>query len=293
MKLFILANPQAGSQGAQSLIQEISDTYPQLAPTIFLTRGVDDEYRQIQAILAEFEPVQDALLILGGDGTLSKTLTALPENIPFAYFPTGSGNDFARTLAIKDIRQVMEALIEKRTTPITVLQSNFGVVVNSLDLGFAAQVIAYSEGSRTKRWLKTVGLGKIAYLLFGLKSLFGQSPLSVQVELDGEHMRLDRLFFLSLANNPYFGGGIMIWPDASPFQAQLHLVWFATGSLFYRITALLEMIFHRHKSSKIIQHCIAKEVTVIADEVIAIQIDGEVVEAREIVLNCQERRIYR
>ncbi|MBO4107119.1 diacylglycerol/lipid kinase family protein [Streptococcus suis] len=293
MKLFILANPQAGSKRAQALIQEICDTYPQLAPTIFLTRGVDDEYRQIQAILAEFEPVQDALLILGGDGTLSKALTALPKNIPFAYFPTGSGNDFARTLAIKDIRQVMEALIEKRTTPITVLQSNFGVVVNSLDLGFAAQVIAYSERSRTKRWLKTVGLGKIAYLLFGLRSLFGQSALSVQVELDGERMHLDRLFFLSLANNPYFGGGIMIWPDASPFQSQLHLVWFATGSLFYRIKALLEMIFHRHKSSKIIHHREAKEVIVTTDKDLSIQIDGEVVEASEIVLTCQERRIYR
>lgn len=74
MTLYILANPNAGSHTAEHIIFKIKESYPQLAVNIFMTVGPEDEKIQIEAILKEFVSSEDKLMILGGDGTLSKAL---------------------------------------------------------------------------------------------------------------------------------------------------------------------------------------------------------------------------
>ncbi|MEQ5829758.1 diacylglycerol kinase family protein [Streptococcus suis] len=89
MTLYILANPNAGSHTAEHIIFKIKESYPQLAVNIFMTVGPEDEKSQIEAILKEFVSSEDQLMILGGDGTLSKALRFWPASLPFAYYPTG------------------------------------------------------------------------------------------------------------------------------------------------------------------------------------------------------------
>lgn len=292
MKLYILANPKAGSQTADNIIVKIRRQYPQFTLHIYNTRGVDDEYQQIQSIMEQFDPYQDKLLILGGDGTLSKALKYLPETVPFAYYPTGSGNDFARSMGIERLEQVIEALLTDRIHPITVLKSNLGIVVNSLDMGYSAQVIAYSVNSKLKKWLNSIKLGKLTYLFFGIRSLLSRAKLTVTVSMDGQKQILEDVFFLSFANNTYFGGGIMIWPDASAHQKQIDLVWFKRGNLIQRIQALLDLLFKRHYQSSVLHHSHAQVVTVAANQELTLQVDGELCQSKEVTLSCQQRQIY-
>lgn len=292
MTLYILANPKAGSQTAEQLIARIRRQYPNVTVHVYMTTVMDDEYKQLKSMIARFNTNQDKLLILGGDGTLSKALKALPATLPFAYYPTGSGNDFARSMGIEGLEQVMEALLTDRMQSITVLSSDLGIIVNSLDVGYAAQVIAYSADSRLKKWLNTIHLGKLTYLFFGIRSLFSRANLRITISMDGVEQVLEELFFLSIANNTYFGGGIMIWPEASAKSQQIDMVWFKRGNLFQRIRALVSLLLKQHHTSPLVHHETAQNVTLVAQEEVILQMDGEVHCAREVSLTCQERQIY-
>ncbi|MFX3899742.1 hypothetical protein ACJBV0_10375, partial [Streptococcus suis] len=57
---------------------------------IFLTVGTDDDNSQLEGIIKVFFSSEDQLLILVGDGTLSKALLFCPASLPYDYKPTGS-----------------------------------------------------------------------------------------------------------------------------------------------------------------------------------------------------------
>lgn len=292
MILHILANPHAGSQTAKEKIAFIKKHYPTLSHKVYETNGPDDEYQQVSAILSQYDKTKDRLLILGGDGTLSKVLSVLPREIPFAYFPTGSGNDFARAMQLTNLSQVIAGLLRGEARPIFVLETELGPVVNSLDMGYAAQVIAYTEHSRLKAWLNALKCGKLTYLLFGIRSLFHPIRLTIQLEIDGRKERLHDVFFLSLANSAYFGGGIMIWPDASVEEEQIDLVYFQYGSIWQRVAALLSLLCRSHRTSPYLHHQRAKRVFLSSHHPLSVQVDGELKEMKNLTLYCQQRWIY-
>ncbi|HFU4449384.1 TPA: diacylglycerol kinase family protein, partial [Streptococcus suis] len=234
----------------------------------------------------------DRLLILGGDGRLSKSLTDWPSQLPFAYYPTGSGNDFAKSMKIREIDTVLTALLTEKTQSICVLKTSFGIIVNSMDAGFAAQVIARSESSKLKNWLKRVKVGKLTYLIMAIRSLLDAQSLTVDAIIDGKEQQLKNLFFLSLANNTYFGGGIMIWPEASAHEQKIDLVYIENGPIHRRVLALLDLVLKRHKKSKYIKHIQCQTISIKTSQQILFQTDGEMLAGTEFALTCQERKIY-
>lgn len=292
MIIYILANPHAGNGQAFAIIRDIQKTYPQVEIASYLTTKKDDEYAQVDAILSSFRKKCDRFLILGGDGTLSKVLSVLPTDIPFAYYPTGSGNDFARATGIQSWQQVMDNLLETSPVPVCLLIIPSGVVVNSLDIGYPARVIAHSEKSTIKKWFNRLKIGKLTYIFFGFLGLFNPSQLSAVVEMDNQTLELEHLFFLSVANNTYFGGGIMIWPEARITKSQMDIVYVSATSIRQRIGALLDLILKRHKKSSVLHHVIAERLRLRLPQEVVTQVDGELQTIEELSISCQTRYYY-
>ena len=77
----------------------------------------------------------------------------------------GSGNDFARALGLKkDLTHLIEST-KQALKEITVYTYQKGLVLNSLDLGFASWVINHVEQSQLKTKLNKYHLGKLTYIL--------------------------------------------------------------------------------------------------------------------------------
>ena len=101
-------------------------------------------------------------------------------------------------------------------------------------------MIVLSENSAWKKRLNKIHLGKLTYLFLGIRSIFNQESVSVTVtDEEGMTKTLSNLFLFVLANNAYFGGGIMIWPEASLKTNQLDLVYLEKGNTFQNIMGLL------------------------------------------------------
>lgn len=292
MTLFIIANPQAGNGGADKIVDKVKNLVTSEEVTVLMTEKRDDEAYQVKRLLALMSDT-DKLLVIGGDGTLSKVLFHLPVGIPIAYFPVGSGNDFAHALKLLNLENSIEAMLSNKVEPFYCYHFESGVIINSLDLGFPAYVVYTAEKSQLKYWLNKIHLGKLIYLIIALKSLF-KSPLAqVEIVKDGHNLKLDNLYLFSLANNTYFGGGITIWPNASALTPDIELVYASHLNLIQRINLLLHIVLNRHTKTNNLKHEKISDITVNFPQDSLIEIDGEIVTLNTIHLKKELHYIYK
>ncbi|MBJ8326343.1 diacylglycerol/lipid kinase family protein [Streptococcus pacificus] len=292
MKIHLLANPNSGDKSALEKYENLRQAYPEIDFKLYITTKVDDEKNQVSELLSSFNKEEDAILVIGGDGTLSKVLSNLPREIPFAYYPSGSGNDFARSLNINNIDRIISAIKQQKKQTINVINYDNGIIINSLDFGFAAKVISFSETSRLKKILGKVKLGKLIYPFYGVVSLFCTPTATVFLETEQETLTLSNNFFLSFANSRYFGGGIVVWPDASPFDPNINCVYFEDAGLLKNVKTLLAILFKKHKNTSAIQHKVFQKVTITSTKDNLVQVDGEVIQTNQLSLCCEQREIY-
>ncbi len=292
MTLYIIANPHAGNHGAKQIINEIEKQ--DVESCIFLTQYKNNEAQQVKKILKTFEASKDNILIVGGDGTLSKVLHHLPAEIPFAYYPVGSGNDFARALHLTTDLEKMLVSLNKTPKEITVYSYQEGLILNSLDLGFAAGVVNQAANSTLKTVLNKCRLGKLTYIAMAIQFLL-KNPIKASVSLESSEeaqMTLTDHFFFSLANNTYFGGGIMIWPTATVHSENLECVYAKGDTFLQRLSVLLTLVLKKHEKSSLLNHSSVKKINLKFPEQSLIEIDGEIVSLEEITLLPQKRYIH-
>ncbi|MFC3927996.1 diacylglycerol/lipid kinase family protein [Streptococcus caprae] len=292
MAVYILSNPSSGNGRAVQVISDLHEQYPKVVFKVFETKKIGDEEKIVTDILKKFDEKYDQFLIIGGDGTLSKVLKFWPRELPFAYLAAGSGNDFAKSLGDLPQESVISAVLLSKKRPINLLVSDQGVAVNSFDLGFAAKTIALSERSKVKYLLKLLGLGRLSYIILGIRALFSSKMVSIQLEIDGQEQILNDLFFFSIANNRYFGGGITIWPESHVTTSNLTVVYAKNRGWFGNVKTLLSLICNNHHKSPNLVVQTGQSVGVRVLENSLAQIDGESFQIHEVAFTCQTRYLY-
>ncbi len=162
-----------------------------------------------------------AVVVAGGDGTVGLAVQALAgTGIPLGIVPSGTGNDFAAALGLRDLDVVAaaELVIAGHTRAIDVARitradgstTSFASVLAS---GFDSKVNDRANGMR---WPRGGSRYTIAILIEFLR-LRG-IPFEVELTLaDGTRERLDGdLVMATVGNTSMYGGGIPICPDADP-----------------------------------------------------------------------------
>ena len=112
-KMLLVMNPCAGQRRAEAHLARILELFNRAdyEPIVHLTAGPGDCEK---AVMRHAEAVE-LIVCCGGDGTFNRTVSTLichNKNIPVGYIPSGSTNDFARTVGLSgtptDIaRQIM------------------------------------------------------------------------------------------------------------------------------------------------------------------------------------------
>jgi diacylglycerol kinase (ATP) len=152
----------------------------------------------------------DAVLLVGGDGTVHQALPALvEEDVPFGVIPCGRGNDFARNVGIPPAGSESTLFVDPKPTVRTIdLPTVNGVpFVSVACLGFDAEVNRLAGEGR--------GFfgGSLGYLVCVLKALSQFEPFAAEVHIDQRRWR-GRILLLAVANGSCYGGGMRIAPGA-------------------------------------------------------------------------------
>ena len=180
------------------------------------------------------------LIVLGGDGTFNEVLNAVPDlsRVTMGYIPTGSSNDFARAVGIRDplaaAGQILSAKdpILRDLGEVTCILEETGEERKSLfnvscGMGFDAACCEAANDSSFKKLLNRLHMGKLVYFAVSVHLILTDrhSPCTIQVERRGETetLRFGRTLFAVCMNHRYEGGGFPFCPDADGADGELDL----------------------------------------------------------------------
>ncbi|MET3697217.1 YegS/Rv2252/BmrU family lipid kinase [Bacillus oleivorans] len=171
------------------------------------------------------------IVAVGGDGTIHEVINGI-ESVrqPVTCLPVGSGSDFARGFHIpRKGKHFCKWLTESRFSleaidlGIFQIDTSSGKFVNNIGTGFDAVVAGSVNQSRVKKWFNKWKIGKLVYVYFLIKHLFTFKPTSAYITVDGQIFSFDKVWFLTVSNHPYFGGGMKISPASNPKDGVLEM----------------------------------------------------------------------
>lgn len=216
--LLAIANADAGS--ADDLAVE--EAMAALVGDVELVRTSSPD--DLSQALAD-RPAVDAVVVLGGDGSLHAVVQALRDAgrlsaVAVGLVPLGTGNDFAATLGLPagHVESAQVVAMGRTRSIDLVVDANDQVVVNAAHIGIGAEAAAAA-----KPWKKA--LGPVGYAvgaaLTGLKGLTTPGA-RLRITVDGETLpRKEPVIQVAVGNGRYVGGGAPLLPQADPSDGQL------------------------------------------------------------------------
>lgn len=211
-KILFVLNAQAGTGRTEKIKKEIQESCKFYNLHDFYIEK-EDPAQAMEAIQAQADQV-DLVVSVGGDGSNFWTLNALMKTRQrnLGLIPLGTGNDFAHALGLKkSISSQVEAYkkAEKKDIYIGKIQDYY--FLNIVSYGFDVCVIEnYNQMAKGAH-------KKLAYIRAIFKTI--RQDFS-KFSKDNR----DWPFISVLANGSYFGGGLPIAYQASPFKPDLDYI---------------------------------------------------------------------
>lgn len=148
----------------------------------------------------------DIIILSGGDGTLSKTLTQLYNagiSLPdIGIFPLGTSNDFARCLQLgEDINSWIDNILDGKLQSIDFGLINNDTVFLSSYAGGLFTKISYSTDKNMKK-----NIGKLAYFINGINELINIKKFKLHIKLDDDILIEEKAILYMIINGEGAGG---------------------------------------------------------------------------------------
>ncbi|MDM7924133.1 MAG: diacylglycerol kinase family lipid kinase [Pyrinomonadaceae bacterium] len=180
------------------------------------------------------------IIACGGDGTINEIANGILQSgtgtdTELGIFPSGTGGDFRRTIGLPTTpRDIARALRDGETRSIDVGRVTFvdhngeqasRYFLNVTSFGLAASIIERVKGATSLDWLPLDTVrGRASFALSTLQEVVGMDSTNVLVKIDDKPEKQLATINFCIANARYFGGGMMIAPDAKLADGFLDVV---------------------------------------------------------------------
>lgn len=283
MKIGVVMNPRAGGGRlgaewpalAQALEQRLG------AIEVVATKRVSEASslaHQLAATGAEL------ILAAGGDGTMGEVADGIMRaggRAAFAVIPFGTGLDFPRNLGLGPTPlDAVEAIASGRTRRIDVGRIGYvaddgtpGVrhFINETSFGLSGPTVRAVNAAKQRG-----RVGKGVFLWHTLSQLFRYAPVRVRVTLDDAEVIEEEIAVVAVCNGKFFGGGMMVAPDAAIEDCLFDVVIVRQSSKLELISTLNRAYSGGHLKSRICTFRRARKVRVDpVGKAALIDIDGE------------------
>lgn len=269
MRAHCIVNPAAGKGLSKKQWDDIWQT--------LLRTGYDISYQftggKGECFSMAKKAVDDGIelvVAVGGDGTINEIVNGIiGSKIKLAVIPTGTGNDFVRTVNIP-LDPVEAAIVvgTLQTKKIDIGKVGETYFINVAGIGFDAQVAA--EVNKGTKLLT----GKLAYLWAIVKAIMDFKPAKIEVSYK-ESKEVWEVLVLALANARYYGGGMEIAPKASIEDGLLDVVMIESMSRLEFIKSLPLLLKGEHLSHPKVKVHRWQKFSLAGDSSIHVHADGE------------------
>lgn len=289
-KIYFIVNPNAKNGSCREIWRNIeveleSLDIPYLA---FFTEypGHAQELAEFIALKADGTPA--VIAAVGGDGTLHEVVNgaALYSNITVGFIPGGSGNDFSRGFEIpKKAVHALRLIVDKsngHTSEIDIgkiqhneLQETY--FMNNMGVGFDAAVAKDSNESRMKQLLNRFSLGRLVYVYILVKKLLTFRTIPIEVTVDGKVYKYSNAWFVTVSNQPYYGGGMKIAPAALPDDGFLDITVVHRISRLKLLLVFVSVFWGKHTMFREVEQFTGKSITIESTAEVLAHADGEAI----------------
>jgi len=221
----VLVNPDAGrGRGVSRADAAISGLRDLGIDPVVHTGSSAEESRQLVSAAVAAKP--DALVIVGGDGTLASIVDVLTgSGVPLVLVPAGTGNDLARSLGIPfgsdeavslAVSAVANGVTRSMDVGEAVCPDGSSRFLTVAALGFDALV---SERTNRLRWPR----GRARYYLALVIEVLRLRPTRFTLRVDDGTSTVSDGTLIAIGNTRTYGGGMPICPDADPHDGLLDI----------------------------------------------------------------------
>lgn len=241
------------------------------------------------------------LVVLGGDGTLNGVLQGISDfsKTKLSCIRTGSGNDFARNMNLpKDPTEALKAMLHNPGEH----HLDYGVIdyimedgtrtsrrfIISCGVGYDADICEEVERSRLKKVLNFLHIGKLVYVITGVKQIMTRKCPPAVVTMDDQVINLPGLFFTVGMIHQFEGGGVPFCPNANPSDGLLDVCVAGKMSKWKLMLAVTLVYGKKHTMFKAINTYRCRQLTVEPMTAQWIHTDGEVpARIKKIEMHCE------
>lgn len=258
----------------------------QISREIAEDTNAEIEHLQDQALAMSKRQQNDVLIVaIGGDGTVHEVIEGAAgyAHIQIGALKAGSGNDFARGYAVFSGAASIEQYAKKKHNNID--KKDLGQIyingdkqqsfVNNAGIGFDAYITTKVNHSKLKSWLNRMKLGSLSYMLVTIWAIFTFKRFDASLEYEGKVYDFQDIWFISMCNQPYFGGGMKISPRSRSNDEQLEAVVVHQLSRLKLLLVFVTVFWGKHERFKEVTMLQSNHFTIKLDMPTSCHVDGE------------------
>jgi len=238
MPLTLLVNPSSAGGKSLKLLPRVEAVLDarravfRVERTRSLEHGVELALRAVE--------VGEVPVVLSGDGLLGAVGGAMAgTETPLGLIPAGRGNDLARALGIPaDPEAAVDVILAGHSRLIDVGEANGKRFLGIASVGFDSEC---NRLANETHWLR----GNLVYAYSMPRTLIGWKPARFSIAIGEERRRLTG-YFVAVANNSVYGGGMYIAPDAEIDDGEFDVVAIGEGGKLRFLWGLRDVLKGKH-----------------------------------------------
>ncbi|MCD5323914.1 MULTISPECIES: diacylglycerol/lipid kinase family protein [Pontibacillus] len=285
----VILNPAAGNGRAKRLHEQICTIplYKEKDCRTFTTEYAGHGESLTRQLVEIYKHKIECVIVIGGDGTVHEVLNGLKKfpDIPLAFIPGGSGNDFGKATLHKNrpdsiFQSILNAphyspyragmyRMNRRN------QKDARLFANSIGFGFDGEIVQAANKSAMKKWLNHYHAGFLIYCLALLRTLRTYKPKTIEVTVDGDTHIYQNIWMVTIGVHGYYGGGMKILPGASEDSERLSLLILQNIPKWKVLLMFATVFWGGHTRLKEVEILTGYHVEVKSNEALAYHVDGE------------------
>jgi len=238
MPLTLLVNPSSAGGRALKLLPRIEAALDARRAPFRVERTRSLEHGAELALGAVEQG--EVPVVVSGDGLIGAVGGAMAgSETPLGLIPAGRGNDLARALAIPDDPvAAVDVLLAGTSRRIDVGEANGKRFLGIASIGFDSECNRLANETRFLH-------GNLVYAYSMPRTLIGWKPARFTLAVGTERKRVSG-YFVAVANNRVYGGGMYIAPEAELDDGEFDVVTIGEGGKLRFLWGLRDVLKGAH-----------------------------------------------
>ncbi|MDO4375584.1 MAG: diacylglycerol kinase family lipid kinase [bacterium] len=273
MKYVFIINPASGKTDYNKIKENIMKNLENENYEIYETKAP----KEATKIASRFKNEEGTVVYsVGGDGTLNEVINGIAEGkCKLGIIPTGSGNDFYRSLKESPNEEIR----------VDLGKVNDRYFINIASVGMDAETC--NNANKIKSKLK-IG---IAYYLGLIHTFITFKSKRLKLKID-KNIYAGDYIIAAICNGKYYGGGFKIAPVASFDDNKFDIYLVSKANKLKLIKILLALLKSEHENYNEVRKYTGKNITISSENNLIVNIDGEITISKNIEIQMIEDAIY-